>query len=357
MSAEESPAPAPSETPTHTSPTSIANPAALVPAPQPSASWQSLGRRIASRTTDLLAIALIVIVSLTMGQQILRWWGTDAPQVLDLGALDSLSTDWGANSRPVELEFGDGSVTMTRQVLGKGGQPAAIAVLRERCQEILVSATQPESPPDQGERDQLAELARLTPDIEQPGHWQLYSLGGGLTTIVGVKTFDSQTENLDRASPSAERRVICWGLVFPGLAPGTWTAYAFVRRQGAVTTNPGFELSQVVLPPGCQRTVLMQEAGQGGLLGFRGQCDPAVWQRHFENGLQSRGWKQLAAWSQQAGGWSGRFGAQVPGQTSDAAIQIQFHLENSHQGVGLIHWLPGRITAPDGSPSTSRGTP
>lgn len=320
-------------------------------------SWHSLARRITSRTTDLLAIAIVVVVSLTMGRQILRWWGTAAPQVLDMGPLDNLSADWGANSRPVALEFGNSPLTMTRQVLTQGGLPAALDAIRARCQQFLVSAGPPELPPDKGELDQLAALSALTPDIEQPGRWQLFSLEGGMVTVVGVKTFRDQTENLDRASPSTTRRVVCWGLVFPGLSPGSWTAYTFVRRQGQGSTAAGFDLSRLELPEGCQRTVLMQEPGQSGLLGFRGRLDPVAWKNHFENWLRARGWQLADPWSHQAGGWSSRYVKPAAGQAHESIIQVQFHLQNADQGVGLIHWLPGREVPPEAPRPTARGTP
>ena len=316
--------------------------------------WYELGRRMTSRTTDLLAIGIVVVVSLTMGRQILQWWGTDAPQVLDMGPLDNSNSEWGAGSRPVTLEFGNSPLTMTRQVIAQGGPQGALNAVREHCQQILVTAGPPDTPPDRAERDQLQALRSLTPDIEQPGKWQLFSLGGAMATVVGIKTFSGLTGNLDRASPSAVRRVICWGLVFPGLNQGSWTTYTFVRRQGGVWSASGFDLSQLALPAGCQRTVLMQEAGQTGLLGFQGRMDTAAWQSHFDRWSQAHEWTQVDPWTRHADGWSSRY---VSHSANESTIQIQFHLQNSDQGVGLIHWLPGCESPGANAPSTSRGTP
>ncbi len=324
---------------------------------QPAQSWYEIGRRVTGRTTDLLAIGIVVVVSLTMGRQILRWWHADAPHVMDLGPLDNSNAEWGAGSRPVTLEFGNSHISMTRQMVQGSNPQAALDAVRQVCQTSLVTASQPDSPPDQAELGQLETLSTLTPDMEQPGRWQLYRLGGAMPTIIGVKTFDGPTGNLDRASPSAVRRVICWGLVFPGLNKGTWTSYTFVRRQGAVATVSGFNLALLDLPPGCQRTVLMQESGQTGLLGFQGRMDPAAWQSHFDSWLGKQGWKQINPWTQAADGWAGRFVSQPAGAAAESAIQIQFHRQKNDQGVGLIHWLPGRESAAAESPSTSRGTP
>ncbi|MES2791360.1 MAG: hypothetical protein V4719_17215 [Planctomycetota bacterium] len=313
-------------------------------------SWSRLARRISSRTTDLLAIGIVVVVSLTMGRQILEWWRADAPAVLDLGPLDNASAEWGAGSRPVALEFGNSPLSMTRQMVSTGGVEAALSSVRERCQQALVSIGEPDGPPDMSEVEQLEALALLSPDVQQPG-WQLFSLDGGMAAVVGVKTFGGKPGNLDPASPSGRRRVVCWGLVFPGLSQGVWTAYTFVRRpkdvsQPSALSPVDFDLSRMELPPECQRTVLMQEAGQAGLLGFRGRLDPAVWQRHFESWLQVRGWKLAEPWTHPATGWSGRFVSSKSDSANESTIQIHFYQHNAQQGVGLIHWLPSGVSPP-----------
>jgi hypothetical protein len=150
--------------------------------------------------------------------------------------------------------------------------------------------------------------------------------------------------------------VVCWGLVFPGLSQGVWTAYTFVRRpkdvsQPSVLSPVDFDLSRMELPPGCQRTVLMQEAGQAGLLGFRGRLDSAVWQRHFESWLQVRGWKLAEPWTHPATGWSGRFVSSKSDSANESTIQIHFYLHNAQQGVGLIHWLPSSVSPPVAPPN------
>ncbi|MDB5340100.1 MAG: hypothetical protein JWN70_5719 [Planctomycetaceae bacterium] len=342
------------------SPQKLPEPVSL-PSP-PARSLRPLARLISSRTTDLLAIAVVLIGGLTLGRQMLTWWHEDVPAVLNMGPLENLGTEWGANSQPVAMEFGGSQIQLIRQQFDAGGPRVALDAVRNRCQEFLVNAAQPASPADPSELEQLESLRTLTPDIEQPGRWQLFTLGGGLVVVVGVKTFDGQTGNVDRASPSSTRRVICWGLVFPGLLRGMWTAYTFVRRQGdssqpSTADSAGFELARIGLPDGCQRTVLMQEAGQTGLLGFRGRLDPAAWQRHFDGRLQTRGWKQVVPWEQQSGGWSSRFVSREAGRDNESTIQIQFHLQNTDQGVGLIHWLPGRESSPVAPQPTSRGTP
>lgn len=329
---------------------------------QSTSTLYGLGRRISERTTDLLAIAIVLIASLTMGRQMLRWWHDDAPSVLDMGPLDNLGAEWGLDSRPVTLEFGNSPINVTRQEFSVGGPQAALDSVRERCQAILVAADPPDTPRDQSELDQLKSLAGLTPESEQPGSWQLFTITGGLPMVVGVKTFDTGPVKSVGISPAETQRVICWGLVFPSLSPGSWTAYTFVRRQADPTdpTNASaqvFELARLELPAGCQRTVMMQETGQCGLMGFQGTGQTDVWQQHFSNWFQAQGWTQSESWQPLQGGWSGRFVRREPGRMEDSTIQVQCYQQQTGRGVGLIQWFPGRKPLPESPQPASRGTP
>src|SRR5262245_32349278 len=92
----------------------------LQPKSQPSAalaggSLRTLGRRISSRTTDLLAIAIVVAASLTLGRQMLTWWHEAPPAVLEMGPLEERAAEWGSDSRPVSLEFGNSPMRVMRQ--------------------------------------------------------------------------------------------------------------------------------------------------------------------------------------------------------------------------------------------------
>lgn len=338
------------------------------PAPaKPAFTLYGLGRRISSRTTDLLAIAIVLIASLTMGRQMLQWWHEEPPSVLDMGPLENLGTEWGANSQPVSLEFGDSSISMTRQVLPSGGPQAALDSVRQRCQAILVESNSPGTPRDQAESDQLDALSKLTPETEQPGSWQLYTITGGLPMVVGVKSFDSAaktsgTEKMPATNPSDGRRVVCWGLVFPGLSPGSWTAYTFVRRPAVSGDSPrtqsqDIELSRLELPAGAQRTLLMQESEQSGLLGFQGAGQTEGWQQHFSTWFQKQGWNQSESWQPLQGGWSGRFVRREPGRMEDSTIQVQCYQQKTGQGVGLIQWFPGRKPQQESPEPAARGTP
>lgn len=363
MSSDDAPTPATPPAPPRVDVEAHVNVRPLVnpPSAPTTSTLYGLGRRITSRTTDLLAIAIVLIASLTMGRQMLRWWHDDTPAVLDMGPLDNLRAEWGTDSRPVSLEFGDSPVSMTRQEFATGGLPAAINAVRERCQALLVTATPPDAPRDQAESDQLDSLATLTPDSEQPGTWQLFTITDGLPMIVGVRTFELESGKSASTRPLDRRRVVCWGLVFPGLSPGSWTAYTFVRRpaQAADSTDAqsqDIDLSRLELPAGSRRTVLMQEAGQSGLLGFQGVGKPDAWQQHLSTWFQKQGWTQPDNWEPLQEGWSGRFVRREPGRLDESTIHVQCY-QQSGQGLGLVQWFPGRKPAPESPPATSRGTP
>ncbi|MDB5391990.1 MAG: hypothetical protein JWM11_7636 [Planctomycetaceae bacterium] len=127
----------------------------FVPPPPPRRQPTSLARRISSRTTDLLAIAIVLVGSLALGRQVLEWWRAVAPPILDGGPLAGLETDMGGDGQPVELEFADSPFRLIRQTLSRSGPLEALGLVQEVCQKALLAAQPLELPPDQAERDML----------------------------------------------------------------------------------------------------------------------------------------------------------------------------------------------------------
>lgn len=339
-------------------------PAMSIPtgASPPATTLASLARRISSRTSDLLAIAIVVVASLTLGRQVLEWWHAEPPAAMDLGPMENVGTEWGSHAQPVLLNFGDSPVSLTRQVFLDSSSQTALEAVRQRCQEALIKSGSPHTSIDAAERDQLLELSKLTPDMEQPGDWGLYTLGSGLATVVGVKNFPAAAGKTDRTSPPESQRVLCWGLVFPGVDRDSWIAWTFVRRTDPVSSRPGvspdnFDLNQVSLPAGSYRTVVMQETGQGGLLGFQGEDVDNGWQRHFTQWFEGHGWKPAGGGKSPGAGWTGRFARREPGNESDSTIDVQFHPQAKGPVAGLIHWMPGRPALPPATQLPSRGAP
>src|SRR5262245_59687596 len=77
------------------------------------ASFADVALRTTSRTTDLIAIAIVLVASLTLGRQVLRWWQAE-PRSPDAAADAGPAPAYEIGSAPLLLEFGDIPLAMTR---------------------------------------------------------------------------------------------------------------------------------------------------------------------------------------------------------------------------------------------------
>jgi hypothetical protein len=103
------------------------------PARAPRADFRGLAKRIAGRTTDLIAIGVVLVGGLTLGRQVLEWWRTDPPEtVAATNALPGTAGPWGAANTPVQLEFGEYPLALRRETIA-GDREAAMTALVSAC--------------------------------------------------------------------------------------------------------------------------------------------------------------------------------------------------------------------------------
>jgi hypothetical protein len=136
-------------------------------------SFADVARRTASRTTDLIAIAIVLVASLTLGRQVLQWWQAEPPSASPTDEAGTSPT-WESGG-PLVLEFGDLPLTMTRQPV-RGDREAAIDALVARCWEEAGRGEPPADKPDEAELRLLARIVDLKPVTEEPGRRQVYLL-------------------------------------------------------------------------------------------------------------------------------------------------------------------------------------
>ena len=127
-----------------------------------SASFGEIARRVSSRTTDLLAISLVLVASLTLGRQVLQWWRAEPPQVVAPAQTGAIGPDWENTLEHLALEFGDLPVGITRQVV-RGDKAEAIAAAVRHCQRIAERADHPWRDRDEAE-ELLGHAWRLSGD-------------------------------------------------------------------------------------------------------------------------------------------------------------------------------------------------
>src|SRR5262245_55510888 len=100
--------------------------------PKPPAGFGDIARRITSRTTDLIAIAIVVVASLTFGRQILQWWHAAPSEPGSAGMAPAVQPGWEDQRQPVSLEFGDLPLSMTRQTIVADAEPIIVELVGHR---------------------------------------------------------------------------------------------------------------------------------------------------------------------------------------------------------------------------------
>jgi hypothetical protein len=297
----------------------------------------ALARRIASLSGNLLLTAVIVILGLTFGKQVLIWWrGEPAVVSAPTSNLDSPLDGLADPGLPHQLAFGDMSLTFNRSVF-EGAEEAALARLRDECRRLVLDfddRTQTLIPIDE---DVLRRLAAYE-SVERGEGWRMVQHGGPVITVVALRTAANTTSaGAGEASQKAES-VVSWGL---GLrAPETATEEAASSIRWTLFTCSGADqrvasdlnLSSPI-PPGSRRTLAMQVKGGGALIGFAGQGTAASSKEFFDRSFQEKGWSRARAWTRIGDNWHARFQEREAG-TCD--VQIRDDTDRGTSGILTI---------------------
>lgn len=293
------------------------------PAGKPAPSFSELGKRIRSRTTDLLAIAIVVIGGFAVGGQVSRWWGAD-----ESGGSDPAQTAAGggtapfADGEPVLLDFGCCGNSLERSPF-EGDRKAAGRQLLARCRKYAESAVAPTTPPTAEEKKLLDKLAGATPVQITDAGTRLYRFDGPVTLASATREARGDGD----ANPA--RRVVCWGMAFPA-AENRWTLYVFGPAVGSGNTD-----GVVALPlPAEARPVLSLRTADGtAWRSFRtgGSVDSirVFYQRWFE----SDGWKLR----RQSGAWTAVFEKETGKTKLRAEVQTSGDGNGEVTGVVIVH--------------------
>jgi hypothetical protein len=335
-----------------TEPNSDQSPESSIP-PSPTSGFADIARRIRGRTTDILAIVIVVVFGLSFGGRIVEWWATDPESMDSASSLPPGGTmPWDAPGSNVSLEFGNHPYTIERQTLSGSRQQALEALLRT-ARPLVKETVQPLSGETKGESSLLARVAQLDVSEEEPGVWQLFMIDRPLPMVVGVRHFGGKpTNNNAKSAAVAMRRVVCWGLAFPFSGNG-WRLLVFhpsgVRRE----TLPG--LPKVQLPKTARRILLLRDARGGALIGFEGTGSGREWARHFDNWFDKHDWHHETTWSRNGSSWNGRFHDGT--QPNTGHIEIQFSSTNEAQWTGLLTVIPASTKVDNTEDSTEREQP
>ncbi|MBI5757188.1 MAG: hypothetical protein HZA46_01570 [Planctomycetales bacterium] len=303
-----------------------------------------VGRMLAGRTTDLLGIAIILIAGLTMGRQVIEWWRTDPTKLtapLDDSQHSALT--WGDNGASVSLEFGDHPCAIVRRMF-HGSHVDALSVLRADCRALLDRPDPPQKPIDASERTMLDQLAKFTPDEEEPGTWQLYQIADAFGVVIGTRNFaDRGGQRSDATSdhhppstihhpPLPSRRVICWGFAFP-FSKDNWVLYTF---HSASTSVAVAGLPVPTLPPQSRRVLSLRDERGGSVVSLTGVGQSAEWSRFYDAWFAGQKWRRDADWQQVGNVRQARFRPQGDERAATADLQIVEELSGRLTGLLTI---------------------
>ena len=292
-------------------------------APITNGSQPSLARKIARRTTDLIAIALILIGALTVARRIGIWWNTDpedvAPGVQAPFAADSLAP-WSGNEAGALLDFGDMPLSLRRRQMA-GDEQSALAAVRAQVHEAILHVNSAKDLPEETDRESklLVQLLSIDPVTQSDDQdWWIYQLQGPLQMVLGVKVLDNQ------------RRIISWGLALP-VDEEAWTLITIEPR--ATTEIQIDSVPMIPLPPDTERTLSVRDPLAGGIVSFRGTGPSLVWQKHFQSVAEQTGWTTAPASDISSGSASLAFVREVDSRRYRADIQMA---QSSDGWTGVI---------------------
>lgn len=252
-----------------------------------------LAKKISSRTTDLIAAALVIFAALGMGRHVIRWWSVDPAARHDFSQNET-GLDLGADGRPLTLEFGDYPVSLERSSLSGSQQDMAdklIDELRRRAETSPVPKTELQD----NEREMLQDLKSRTPVFQTGDGLRIDHVDGPLNLFVATHGPPpaSVLADPDRALME-QSRVVCWALAFP-TGPDAWTAYLFAPEREKSKSATSL-LWTAFLPPGARRTVQIASRDGDAVLAFEGTGSADAWQQSILQRFRDRGFAQRGTW-------------------------------------------------------------
>lgn len=291
---------------------------------------RKLARTIANRTTDLIAIALILFVGLTMGRSVIEWWNTDPDELMSINPQEivdqMLPPDW-ESGLPVEILMGKSPVKMERLKL-VGNRTESLTRMAELVYERSLKDNPSPHSPDSRERQLLASIRRNKPWKVAPDGTSVFVSDGPLAVLVGTRGTHSVTDgNAEKETDVGTDRVVCWGLAFPSDA-GQWTGYLF--RPGSGPKQLHSNDWRDLLPDDTICTLSLATKEGFALLAFEGSGTLIDFQSRLQDNLEEQHFEMTSDWHRTTAGVQGSF------RGARTAV-VQFRTASSGRIHGLIH--------------------
>lgn len=291
--------------------------------------FSDLAKRISGRTTDLFAMALVVVVLLYLGTRVMQWWRAEPPTIA-AGPTDAPLAIWDDPAN-LAVEFDGGPWKLSRSTASGTAEEVTRAALdhARRTLDSLQAVQLP--PPDAAEQQWLQQLRNWPPQA-QTEHGEIFVLGGPWPWIVATQSaFMGTAETRDASHAADSRRVLCWAFALPN-SPQHWTLYTAVRASDSATNTSAAES---VIPEDAQR-LLTAHSSLGGITSFRSDGSLRRVQDDWNRQLTAAGWRLLNEWA----GDDEIMRATFKRQTGDTPERLEAALTQDANGIttGLADW-------------------
>jgi len=274
--------------------------------------FASVKKRITSWTLNGLATALVLVLCLAGGRQVLQWWvdeATPAPVLPPPLPPPSLG----------QVQLGEQAIAIQHFT---GARAGAITELKKLCQQMAVTAQAPTQSIDPSEQRLLQDLALR--QGETHGDCRAFELTG-LSPMVAV------TRDFPASGGTPTARVVAMGLALP-VDPQTWSLYVFPPRSGSSLAGGS---SWLPLPPGAKTSLALRPDDRQAVITFIGPGTPDEWQEFFTAQQAERHWQALIPWESSPNGRFAVFSISNP-QPRRLELNISAAGSGQMQGVAIV---------------------
>lgn len=301
------------------------------PLPASESPWLRLRKRLFSRTTDLIAIAIVIFAGVTMGGSLLEWWRTPPEEVIgpdfERGANELAPPDW-MSGKPVRIDAGQLDVRMQRSEL-TGPADAVVTQMLVMLGEYAKQVALPAADATVEERALLESLRDVEPKWRDDSGVAVYHHDAPLAAYVAVK---GDPDSAGKESLLSSGRVVSWGLVVPAGAE-RWTAWLFAPEPQA-DGQPSADWRDV-LPQGASCGLALHSAEGHAMLSFSGRGRRQTWQAELDRAFRRRGFHRRSGWRDADSTASVQYDSRRP--SLHQSVTIHIHAHESGRLQGLLH--------------------
>lgn len=240
-------------------------------------SSRTLSHRLLRRAIDLLVVAFLVVVGLSVGSQLIEWWRTDASDVApDLSGLAGSDLDWSRT--PIMLRFGDASTALER-IPYHGTRQQLNDELIRIGQSIVTTNEIGTAAPEAVEREWLVALQAAPPVFWDSTRGNVYRRDEPLPSFVATRFEETARQGPAQEGDVTAQRIVGWGLAFPS-GPNDWTIYVF-HPDSAKNTQAEVR-PEIALPADASNLTNLSGSDGAQWRVIQGRGELAGWVQHFD---------------------------------------------------------------------------